>query len=118
MRRRIGHGSMWVVRWSRLDCCLSLPCGSPVPVFFLFWAPAAYPRRRAARFPPIRVTIPWRRRCDNFCMASEIDSLQDRVDAIRATGDVDLAVATDFLPSGVECKICFPLLESVPPHTV
>jgi hypothetical protein len=45
----------------------------------------------AERFPPIRVTIPWRRRCYNFCMISEIDSLQERVDAIRATGDGELA---------------------------
>jgi hypothetical protein len=29
--------------------------------------------------------------CYNFCMTSEIDSLQERVDAIRATGDADLA---------------------------
>ena len=59
------------------------------------------PRRRALvalrspepaeRFPPIRVTIPWRRRCYNFCMTSEIDSLQERVDAIRATGNAELA---------------------------
>lgn len=45
----------------------------------------------AERFPPIRVTIPWRKRCYNFSMTSEIDSLQERVDAIRATGDAELA---------------------------
>jgi len=43
------------------------------------------------RFPPSRVTIPWRKRCYNFHMASEIDSLQERVDAIRTTGDSELA---------------------------
>jgi hypothetical protein len=47
----------------------------------LYWAPAASASpgsialratEPAERFPPIRVTIPWRKRCYNFCM-TEMD---------------------------------------------
>jgi hypothetical protein len=62
------------------------------------WAPAAYAApgssslrspEPAERFPPSRVTIPWRKMCYHFRM-TEIDSLQERVDAIRSTCDPEL----------------------------
>ena len=65
----------------------------------LCWAPAAYAApgsmalratEPAGRFPPIRVTIPWRKMCYHFGM-TEFDSLQERVDAMRATGNAELA---------------------------
>jgi hypothetical protein len=44
----------------------------------------------AERFPPSRVTIPWLKMWYHFWM-TEFDSLQERVDAIRAAGDIELA---------------------------
>jgi hypothetical protein len=75
----------------------------------------------AERFPPIRVTIPSRKGCYNFYMTSEIDSLQERVDAIRATGDAELAARAWHALSAVlfsytrekTCRRRFPIIKRV-----
>src|SRR5438270_800544 len=58
----------------------------------------------AQRFPPHPGHGPMAQGCYNFSMVSEIDSLQARVDAIRATGDSALAGRAWHALSKVLCQ--------------